>query len=305
MQVHALLAVLVLASGTGTGADGQVGQQPPLAADDRAEQGTAKEIKRLAAWPTVKRSADLRKEIRRLRAARVPEMVTSARAALIDYGAAVVPYLLPLLDKEDDKQTLVQMREILETVTGPPHTRLLAEFFSDRALEVRIWSLERCATLHDAGLRPALEKSLARLAKLREKADEQERLAATLCLISTGDVAALGELCDRLDGHWKRWGGTALRALEAVRGQAATELLGELLHAEKRERRLLGLRLLGGCLEETRADIVLPFLEGSDSGLRIAAINLLRQTMDGEPPLERLPVFEAIERANKWRERLK
>ncbi len=36
----------------------------------------------------------------------------------------------------------------------------------------------------------------------------------------------------------------------------------------------------------------------------VGAINALRGIIDGDPPLDKLPVFEAIERADKWKSRL-
>ncbi len=305
MIVLSSLAALALTAGSGAQPIRPAAQGAQPATDDQPAEEVAQKIKRLTAWPQAARAAELRKEIRRLRAARVPEMAASARAALLEAGAATVPYLLPLLEKENDQEVLAHMREILDTVTGPPHTRLMAEYFSHRAIAVRLWALERCSRLPDPGLRPAVKEALEKLAKRGKKADEQERLAAALCLASTGSEEALKELLTGLDKYWKRWGETALIALEALRGSGSTELLADLLVEEERSRRLLGLRLLGACLDLKRADIVLPFLEGSDSGLRIAAINLLRQAFDGDPPLERLPVFEAIERANKWRAQLK
>jgi hypothetical protein len=50
--------------------------------------------------------------------------------------------------------------------------------------------------------------------------------------------------------------------------------------------------------------LVLPFLDTNDNTLRIAAINALRGIVDGEPPIERLAVFDAIEMAKTWKERL-
>ena len=46
------------------------------------------------------------------------------------------------------------------------------------------------------------------------------------------------------------------------------------------------------------------FLDHEDNQLRVEAINALRGIVDGEPPFENLLVFDAIEPAGKWKERL-
>jgi hypothetical protein len=274
-------------------------------APESAGPAEVQPIKRLTEWPKADDLSDLRKDIRRLRAARTPEMVEEAHVALVKAGGAAAPHLIRLLDREKDKQTLRHMRGVLEAITSVAHTRLLSEYFEDRSPIIRIWALSRCATLTDPGLRAAVQSVLKKIKARGKKADPDERVAATLCLVSTGSEKTLEQVIELVGKDWKRWGPTTLLALEAVRGKAATERVSALLSEKERNRQLLGLRLLGGCLEKERAPIVLPFLEGSDNGLRIAAINLLRQTIDGEPPLDRLPVFEAIERANKWKIRLR
>jgi hypothetical protein len=46
------------------------------------------------------------------------------------------------------------------------------------------------------------------------------------------------------------------------------------------------------------------FLDDDDNQVRVAAINACRGIVDGAPPEEQLPVFEAIESAKKWKERV-
>ena len=52
------------------------------------------------------------------------------------------------------------------------------------------------------------------------------------------------------------------------------------------------------------ARLVRGFLDVSDNRLKVAAINALRGMYDREPPLEKLPVFEAIDMAEAWKGRL-
>jgi hypothetical protein len=81
--------------------------------------------------------------------------------------------------------------------------------------------------------------------------------------------------------------------------------VAKLLAATKRKTKVAGLRLIAACGEkESAKHLVLPFLDENDNSLRVAAINALRGIVDGDPPLNKLSVFEAIERANKWKARL-
>ena len=94
-------------------------------------------------------------------------------------------------------------------------------------------------------------------------------------------------------------------SLGAVRGREATDRIAARLEDADRARTVAVLNLLGGCGERARAvPLVKPYLDSTDNSIRIAAINALRGIVDGEPPLDKLSVFDAIERAKRWKERV-
>ncbi len=268
--------------------------------DEVAEQ----ERKFLKAWPEVDKKV-AKFELERLRKARTPEMGEQAEKALIGLGAGAAPYLLEKYGKERNKDAVKRMTSVLEQITGETHTRLLAEYFTDKEAVTRIWCLRRVALYPDEGVRAAAEKAFETADKRKRGRDKHEVYAAAVCSASSGSFAGFEMLCKDSESNWKDHGKSTHIALTALRGPDATQRIAPLLADEKRERKVAGLRLLAACGDkETAAPLVAPMLDSTDNSLRVGAINALRGIIDGDPPLDRLPVFEAIERANKWKARL-
>jgi HEAT repeat protein len=119
---------------------------------------------------------------------------------------------------------------------------------------------------------------------------------------ATGSIAGLDAL--RADAVAGPGDPVLRRTLEAVRGPAASEHVAGWLADPDRRVRAAALEMLAGCGEKSVTPRVKPFLDEQDNTLRIAAINALRGIVDGEQPLDRLPVFEAIELAKRWKERV-
>ena len=302
--IAALALAHGLAAATGGSAQGD--------ADGPTEAEPVEEIVRLEEWPAL--SSDERKTVRtdveRLRKAHTEEMGEQARAALIAAGAAIVPELLPKLGKEKDEDALERMDEVLAAVVGPQHTRLLAKEFSDRSMPVRTWALRAAARFPDPGTREAAEKALAKVEKRLERVEEKtredaaEHLAASLAATAAGSLEGLSYLHVRARKGWGDLGADMRAALEAVRGPQATTAVAAHLDGERIDV-VAALNLLSGCGDrETAVPIVKPHLDSSDNSIRIAAINALRGIVDGEPPVDKLPVFEAIELAKRWKARV-
>ncbi|MEM7310892.1 MAG: hypothetical protein AAF682_29755 [Planctomycetota bacterium] len=274
---------------------------PPEAGQERED------VERLEAWPELPKDAKkgLKTQIERLRKARTEEMGRSAHAELVAMGAGAAPQLLVKLGKEKDEAAAARIEAVLAAVTGAAHTRLLAAEFGHRSQAVRIWTLERVAGFPDAGTREAAESALQRAGKVAEpeKADRREHLAAALATTAAGSLEGLEHLHARARKAWGKHGARMRAALEGVRGPDATRAVSAKLSGD-REAKIAALRLLAGCGDDGAKARIKPFLADNDNSLRIAAINALRGIVDGDPPLERLPVFEAIELAKKWQARV-
>ena len=264
-------------------------------------------IVRLEEWPELEDEAQAKREIARLRRAQTEAMGEEAASALTEIGAAAAPLLLKAYDKERDEAARSRVHAVLLAVTGAPHTRLLAREFDHKTAHVRHFCLLRAADFPDPGVRDAAEKTLSALEARGEKADPQEVFLAALCATSAGSEAGLDHVYEQARENWGTYGTRIRAALEAVRNEQVSDRFArQLAGAVKVERsdRLALLHVLAGCGTEKATGAVRRFLDHDDNNLRIAAINALRGMVDGDPPIEKLPVFEAIEVANEWKRRL-
>lgn len=288
----------------------QAGSLPARGKDGDTVAATAKkgkpkkDVVYLTEWPKPADKAAVALDIERLCKARTPEMAIQAREALEATGASTVPFLLERLGKERDESAVKRVREVLITNTNAAHTRLLAQEFESRFAPTRTFVLWRCAAFPDPQIRPAVEQAWARLGKLGEKADPEERYAAALCAASTGSIAGLEVLHTAAQKTWERRGAELRTAVEGARGPAATKAeVGKLAGADQKQK-VAVLRMLAGCGDSSALPSIRRFLDDDDNQIRVAAINACRGIVDGDPPLEQLPVFEAIETAKKWKERI-
>jgi hypothetical protein len=285
-------------------ARGRAAQDQDAARTGRAAQ----EIERLTAWPTLdaETKSTVALDVERLRKARTPEMATQARAALEQVGAGAAPELLAKLGKEQDAEARARVEAALSAITGAAHTRLLAREFAHKDRVVRVFALERVALFPDVQVRPLAEAALARARAdaAKQKGDARELLAAALATTSAGSIEGLAELFVAARDSWGERGTVLRAALEAVRGPEASERIGAHLGGDRRAT-VAALNMLAGCgsIKEALPRIKL-LLDHEDNAIRVAAINACRGIVDGEPPIERLPVFEAIELAKKWKSRI-
>lgn len=285
----------------------------PGAVEARQEAG-GDAVRRLERWPEPADRQQVEVDVLRLRKAATEGMEQGAREALLAQGAAVAPALLEALRKEKDPAARARVEAVLERVTGAEHTRLLAQRFDDRAPEVRAFALRRAAAFPDPGLRSAAEAARERASRALEdkKLRDEERAAlreelyrASLCCASSGSIVGLPQLVERARADWARSGPELRTALAACKGAPATAALLPALGSSDRAEVVAALGLLAVCgTGEETPQRIRPLLDHTDNTIRVAAINALRGIVDGDPPLERLPVFEAIEQANAWKKRL-
>ncbi len=280
---------------------------PPAAAT--AQEPPAEEVQRLEAWPEVAKDqrAELEKDVERLRKASTVDMGTQAHAALVARGAGAAPLLLDKLGKEKDPAARLRLEATLAAITGAPHTRLLAQRFGDGSEHVRVFALRRAAVFPDPGLREAALAAWSKAtdAAAKSKAGELELYATALAVTSSGALEAFPRLCEEAESRWKDCGEEIRAAAAGARGPAATELAAGLLKSASDQRSVAILRVLASCGDPEGAPrLVKRYLDSENSQVRVAAINALRGIVDGEPPLDKLSAFDAIELAKKWKQRI-
>lgn len=278
-------------------------QDPP--ADPPAKPAAAP-VERLTAWPKPADKDQLLVDVERLVKARTPEMGVQAREALTAAGASAVPFVLERYGKEKDEDAARRLREVLLAITRADQTRLLGREFASKLAPVRVFTLWRAAAFPDPELKEPAQASLARARKAGDKADPEEVYAAALCCASAGSTDGFDVLFQAAQKRWDKKGVEIRTALEGSRGEPGTVIALERLAAagEDRAQRVAALRLLAGCGTKTAIPRVKPLLDDQDNSVRVSAINALRGIVDGDPPLEQLSVFDVIETAKQWKERV-
>jgi hypothetical protein len=271
-------------------------QDPPPVEDPPA--------KKLEAWPALPDEKLAKKDVARLRAGRTEAMAEEAHAALVAEGAGVAPLLLDALAHERDEDALERIDAVLLAVTGAEHTRLCAEFLDDKDVAVRRWVLRRMAGFPDAGLRARAAGHFARVQGTKRNQDAEELYLAALFCASTGSSDGIDILFAAAEKSWGKLGAELRAALEGVRGPVATELLLMGLHEEQRQAKVTALRLLAGAGTKKALAHVSVYLDSTDNSLRVEAINACRGIVDGDLPIDKLSVFEAVELAKQWKSRL-
>jgi len=241
------------------------------------------------------------------------ESVRANAAVSLEYigtqDKKVIAALLRAAGKEKDEAARDRIVAVLDLVTGAPHTRLLAESFEDGSAHVRSWSLRRAALFPDPGIREPAEATFSRLSKAvgsRKAPDREELLAGALAATSAGSTVGLGVVFERAIEDWGDVGRNIRIACEGARGEeASAQVVGYLTATEERAERVAAVRLLAGCgTQENAVPHLRPLLDSDDATIRIAAINALRGIVDGEMPVEKLSVFDSIELAKTWKQRI-
>jgi hypothetical protein len=290
MSALALLATLVVAQEP-------MSKEPPKAK-------AAEPVKYLDAWPKPQNADTLKTDIERLIKVRTPEMGVQARQALIADGASAVPFLMDKYGKEKDPDAARRMREVLVEITKADQTRLLAKHFEKPSAAERTFALWRCAAFPDKELAASAEKAFANVEKQADKADPEEKYAAALCVTSTGSLKGLDMLYTIAANEWGKRAVELRAALNGIRGPEPTKIIVAKLQNSDRKQKVAVLHVLSGCGDKSAVPYVRPFLDDDDNSIRVAAINAMRGIVDGDPPVEQLSVFEAIEMAKAWKAKL-
>ncbi len=294
---------------------GDPAPEDPATEDPATEDpATGDEVKRATAWPEFAKKAELKKSISQVRKARTEEMAIKGAQRLEEIGPAAAPLLLKSLKSEKDAEARARLEAALDSVTGPKHTRLLAEILDESARPPRRYAARRIAELGDPGLRERSEAHLAALTA--EAANKRARqpveavdldLAAVLCL-SAGSPKGLERVISLAAPEpWKSWS-PAIEQASAHARSAGPEIGAELSQRLSRSTtpgdRVVLLRLITYAASEDQIAPVVLLLDAEQNHVKVASINALRMIVDGEPPLKRMSSFDAIEHAKRWKARL-
>lgn len=259
---------------------------------------------KLKAWPKPKSQSELKHQIARLRQDRSEDVAAEAHAMLISLGPSAAPLLIRSLGKEKGKDARERIRFALACILDQQHSRLVAGSFGDKSIDVRVWALITVSRTPDAGLHKTVLGHWNALSKRGDKAEEVERYAAGLCLLSIQDPQGLEPVVSATISHWKERADQIRGVLHGLRSAVLDEALLDRLKTTDRKQQSAALRLIAAGGTPATLSAVAPFLDSGDPTLRVDAINVCRVLVAGEPPLDRIPVFEAIELAKVWKAKL-
>lgn len=221
--------------------------------------------------------------------------IARAETALIDMGAGITLELLRQLDDEDGVKT-DSIARVLDAVLAPEHSPLLARLVRRKQPEVRRYVVARLARFHASEMAPVFKEASA-------DGDQDVVFLAALGLGGLGDFEAMQTVFDRCRRDWPQYGALVSEVLEPVRGEQAADWVFARIEPGDVSGWVSGLRLLRSLAPRSYKHKLQTALDSEQHSVKKAAINSLRVVIDGDPPLEQLSVFAAIELAQKWRKR--
>ena len=299
---HVLLAIVVWIHGSPEMATAE--SRATCHSQESQDEPEEKRPPKLAAWPKPKSPSELKDQVARLRQERSKDLAAEAQLALTAMGSSAAPLLIHSLGKEKSKAAGERIRFALASILDQQHSRLIAESFDNKSLEIRVWALITVSRTPDLGLQKTIQGHWKTLTKRGDKAEEIERYAAGLCLLSVQDTQGLEPVLSATLSHWKQRAPEIRSVLDGLRSPTLDKALQEHLKAEDRKMQSAALRLIAAGGTRATLSAVAPFLDSGNPTLRVDAINACRVLVAGEAPRERIPVFEAIELAKSWKARL-
>lgn len=220
----------------------------------------------------------------------------ASQQELITLGPGVVPILIARLTdlsiNINDK-----LLPVLDRICKPEHSLALAKHARDGKVVVRRFVLGKLATFGDPQVAAVFQTAL------KDK-DADAQFRAALGLASTGDLAELERVFARCMQDWLGNVELVGKAMVHARGNPATSWLVERLGKGSTQEKVTALRLLRYCGAKDGASALKPLLDAEDHGVKKETINALRAIVEGQPPIEDLSVFQAIELAKEWKARL-
>lgn len=269
-------------------------QEPPPAP---APVPAAKEAK-LAEWPAPKagereRVLALVEQFKKAD----PELHTRAQGQLGELGDSATPLILQHVSDRADATALNQhLFAVLDGKLGPRHGALLAREAKKPKLELRRYLTLRLCKLVDPEL-------AAHLTASRTDQDPLTAFYAALGALALKQQNALPDVIAYARRNWIAIAPLVAEVLPAARSPDCGKWLFEHIAKAPAADQMTGLRLARYLMVKDQAVILRTYLSAADNAVKREAVNAAR-VLHGEPPLENLPVFQVIEMAELWKQKL-
>jgi hypothetical protein len=262
-------------------------QKPPAA-------GTTAE--KLGEWPTLKdtdkdRVLAFTGQFRKAD----PQLHAEAKKQLIALGDAAAPLLMQQVSDRAEN-TNAPIFAVLDEVLGARHAALMARETKKPRIELRRYLTRRLCRLGDADLAPVLDS-------LQKDKDESTAFYAQLGLLALKRRESLPAVLAYTKTRWNDVGPLVAEVLTPARSPELGDAVFEAIAKAQPVDQMAGLRLLRYVMVKEQGVVLRGYLEASDHTVKREAVNTAR-VLHGEAPVDNLSVFQAIEQAKQWLQKI-
>lgn len=220
-----------------------------------------------------------------------PELHSDTERRLLATGDVAIPLLL---HKVSDREPNINghIFAVLDELLQQRHAVLMGKQVKGKRTELRRYLVRRLCQFHA----PDMRKLFTRV-----QSDEDPEIAffASLGLLGLADLEQLDPVLSYTNQHWADQRDLLATVLVEVRSEAAGVALAEKIAAARSTGQTTGLRLMRYLATPGQRALVRNYLMAEDHNVKKAAINTMR-VLSGQPPLEKLSVFQTIEMAKEW-----
>jgi hypothetical protein len=226
------------------------------------------------------------------------EAAVAATDELVAMGAGVAPLVIARLGEAKASRHADAFAGILDQVVADQHAPLVEDCAKQKQNEIRAWAVGWLARHPDEQHRDVLEKTA-------DDKDAEVAFRAAAGLLALGDLDRLEAVFETCAEDWPPHAAFVGAVLPPARSAEAAELVFAKMTAKEVRAQVTGLRLLRSLAPPDTAGRIGSYLDAQQHAVKKEAINALRVVVDGEAPIEDLSVFQAIEQAKQWKERLR
>lgn len=224
-----------------------------------------------------------------------PQIQEDARKQLVALGDGAAPLLMQQVSDRAEN-TNPQLFAVLDEVLGARHAALMARETKKPRIELRRYLTKRLCRLGDPDMTPLFES-------LQKDKDEQTAFYAQLGLFAQKRREPLPAVLAYTKTHWSEVGPLVAEVLSPGRSRELADPVFELIAKAQAADQMAGLRLLRYAMVKDQGMILRRYLEASEHTVKREAVNTAR-VVHGEPPIENLSVFQAIEQAKAWLQKI-
>jgi hypothetical protein len=185
---------------------------------------------------------------------------------------------------------------VLDEIVTDRHAALVAREVKQPSVELRRYLVRRLCGFDDPELVPVFETAA------KDK-DEDVAIYAALGLLTQKKKAGLERVLQAAKQRWQEFGPLIADVLPRARSADCGDWVFAAIAQASAADQMAGLRLARYLMIKQQGVILRTYLQAPDHTVKREAINTAR-VLHGEQPIENLSVFQAIEMAKQWLDKL-